>query len=91
MLECHVYRCAHREYTYLYLRADLDWDDLPDELTRLFEGSEKIMELELSPERPLAQEDVETVIRKLKDPGYHVQLPPQEDPSGWLDLKPPQG
>lgn len=86
MIPCHVYRCARRAYTYLYLHPALAWDDLPPELAALFAGAEKIMELELRPDRPLAQEDVVQVMAHIEDPGYHLQLPPSEDPSGWLDL-----
>jgi uncharacterized protein YcgL (UPF0745 family) len=85
-MQCLVYRCARRAYTYLYLNPSLDWEDLPPELVALFQGAEQIMELELHPDRPLAQEDVTQVLKNLADPGYHLQLPPTEDPSGWLDL-----
>lgn len=88
MTTCHVYACPGREFTYLYVHPDLAWDDLPSELARLFEGAQQIMELDLDPERPLAQEDVVEVIAHLDDPGYHLQMPPTEDPSGWLDLPP---
>lgn len=83
---CHVYRCLNRDYTYLFLNPELDRNDLPAELARLFDGAEKIMELELDPSRPLAQAPVEEVMAHLQDPGYHLQLPPDKDPSGWLDL-----
>lgn len=88
MTPCHVYRAPQRAYTYLFLHPDLAWEDLPESLAQLFEGAEKIMELELEPDRPLAQENVEVVIAHLEDPGYHLQLPPEDDPSGWLELPP---
>ena len=44
------------------------------------------MDLELTPEFKLANEDVNQVMENLAEKGYHLQLPPQEDESGWLDL-----
>ena len=35
-----------------------------------------VMEVELSPERKLAREDVNTVIKNLDSQGFHVQIPP---------------
>lgn len=86
MIECLVYRSATRAYTYLYVQADLAWEDLPEALAAQFKDAEKVMELTLTPDRTLAKENVEQVIANLKDPGYHLQLPPEDDPSGWLDL-----
>ena len=40
------------------------------------------MNLELTPERKLAYEDVEHVMRNLLEQGYHLQLPPKEDATG---------
>ncbi len=88
---CAVYRCPTRDYTYLFVDPSLDWADLPPALARLFEGAEKILDLELGPDRPLAQADVIEVIAQLHDPGYHLQLPPEDDPSGWLDLPSKRG
>ena len=85
-VSCLVYRSAQREFTYLYLRADLDFDDLPEQLRQVFGRPEKVLELELDEERRLAQEDVVEVITSLEKEGYHLQLPPSEDESGWLDL-----
>ena len=91
-IACTVYRSRKRELTYLYLRDDLELSDLPEPLERLFAEAETAMELSLSPNSTLAQEDVMTVLANLVDPGYHLQLPPSEDPSGWLDLpKKPAG
>jgi uncharacterized protein YcgL (UPF0745 family) len=35
------------------------------------------MEIELNPERKLARENIETVIKNLNEQGFHVQIPPQ--------------
>jgi uncharacterized protein YcgL (UPF0745 family) len=38
-----------------------------------------VMELELSPDRKLAREDVNKVIHNLETQGFHVQMPPTND------------
>lgn len=85
-MKCSVVRSSLKDFTYLYLREDQEWDDLPVSLTSVFGEPEFVMELELSPERILAYEDVNQVMANLTEKGYHLQLPPEEDKSGWLDL-----
>lgn len=83
---CTVLRSSLRDYTYLYLRSGEEFDELPDTLRALFGRPETVMELELHEGRKLAQENVRVVMANLAEQGYHLQLPPSEDPSGWLDL-----
>jgi uncharacterized protein YcgL (UPF0745 family) len=85
-LQCTIHRARSRAYTYLYLREDADPSELPPELVERFDLDSVVMTLELSAERPLAQEDVRQVMEHLEEPGYHIQWPPEDDPSGWLDL-----
>ena len=85
-MQCTVLRSSLRDYTYLYLRDDQKFEDLPNTLRGLFGAPEVVMELELDENRSLAQEDVRQVLTNLAGQGYHLQLPPREDPSGWLDL-----
>jgi uncharacterized protein YcgL (UPF0745 family) len=85
-VNCTIHRARNRAYTYLFLPEDGDRSELPPELVRSFDLDSVVMTLELSPERPLAQEDVRIVLARLEDPGYYIQLPPEDDPSGWLDL-----
>lgn len=86
MTRCTIYRSSRAEYTYLYLREDLELDDVPEELLKLLGEPEPVMDVDLAERDSLAKEDIERVRFNLTDPGYHLQLPPQDDPSGWLDL-----
>ncbi len=88
MTRCTVYRSSRTRYTYVFVREDLDLGDLPVELVDLLGEPEAIMELDLDEREALAKEDIDKVRRNVRDPGYHVQLPPEEDESGWLDLPP---
>lgn len=88
MTECIIFRSCKRDFTYIYLRKGLELEDLPAELRSLLGEVEHVMELDLASCKRLEQEDIETVRLHVEDPGYYLQLPPTEDPSGWLDLKP---
>jgi len=86
LMKCSVIRSSLKDYTYIYLRDGYEFDDLPDALKEVFGTPELVMNLELTPHRKLAYEDVEQVLRNLIEQGYHLQLPPKEDATGWLDL-----
>jgi uncharacterized protein YcgL (UPF0745 family) len=49
-------------------------------LLKLFGEPVRVMELELSPARPLAREDVTQVMRNLREQGFHLQMPPSPVP-----------
>ena len=89
-MQCVVYRSAVRAYTYLYLRAGLEMEELPADLRKALGPLDKVMDLNLTPDRQLAQEDTATVLANLASQGWHLQLPPSDDPSGWLDLPKPR-
>lgn len=75
-MNCSVFRSRRKDYTYLYLAEGWKLEDLPPELLATFGSPEFVIDLQLSPERKLASEDVEQVIAHLNEVGYHLQLPP---------------
>ena len=85
---CGVYRSEKKEETYLYLARGTEFEDLPTELQELFGVPVRVISLVLSPDRQLAQVDVNTVIEHLENDGYFVQLPPktptEEEITRWL-------
>lgn len=85
-MKCTVFRSSLKDFTYIYLLAGQDFDDLPDSLRDVFGQPEVVMDLELSPDRKLAYSDVKQVMENLSEQGYHLQLPPKEDATGLLDL-----
>ena len=87
-MNCTVFRSGLKAYTYVFLRDGMAWEDLPVALQKVFGEPVFVMKLKLTPERKLANEDVEQVIMNLSAHGYHLQLPPTEDPDGWLQLPP---
>ena len=87
-MKCSVLRSSLKDYTYIYLADDQEFEDLPEALIKVFGEPEFVMDLELSAERKLAYEDVNQVMQDLAENGYHLQMPPQHDATGLLDLKP---
>lgn len=85
-MNCVVYRSSLKDFTYIYLLDGHAYEDLPAALRKVFGEPRFVMQLDLTPERKLANENVGQVMQNLSECGYHLQLPPNEDPSGWLDL-----
>ena len=75
-MNCWIYRSPKKDEMYLYLAKEDDFDAVPKELLKRFGTPAQIMELELTPERKLAREDVEKVKANLADKGFHLQMPP---------------
>ena len=65
-----------RDEMYLYIHEDKVLTDLPVDLIKMVKELSHVMDLELTPERKLAREDVLTVMSNLEKQGYHLQLPP---------------
>ena len=77
MTLCKIYRSGRKAETYLYLRHDLDFSDLPGELQASFGEPAFVMQLALTPARKLSRVDTARVIQALEDPGFFLQLPPE--------------
>ncbi len=76
-LTCWIYRSPRKDEMYLYLRTEDDFDVVPEALLSRFGAPVRVMELSLSPQRPLAREDVNRVMENLRTQGFHLQMPPK--------------
>lgn len=76
MPACVVYRCSKQQEMYLYLRAGLAPEALPEPLLTRTGRLTEVMRIELSPQRRLARVDVNRVIEQLAGPGFYLQMPP---------------
>ena len=85
-MKCTVFRSSLKDFTYVYLRQGMDFDELPVELRNVFGEPGIVMDLDLTPDRKLAYEDIDQVRHNLAEQGYHLQMPPQEDTTGLLEL-----
>lgn len=79
-LHCWVYRSPRKQEMYLYLADEDGFDRVPGTLLERFGDPILVIELELSPERQLAREDVNRVMANLDDQGFHLQMPPKLQP-----------
>ena len=79
-LPCWVYRSTRKQEMYLYLAEEDAFDKVPDALLERFGEPILVIELELSPKRKLAREDVNTVMSNLREQGFHLQMPPNLQP-----------
>ena len=85
-MKCTVWKSARKDFTYVYLSSGQSFEELPPELRDAFGEPEFVMGLELTPGRSLANEDADLVRHNLLERGYHLQLPPGDDPTGLLEL-----
>jgi uncharacterized protein YcgL (UPF0745 family) len=77
-MHCRIFRSGTQAYTYLYLAAGKELEDLPEFLLEKFGPPELVMELDLSQRRKLAQADLHSVKSQLLSKGYYLQLPPEK-------------
>jgi uncharacterized protein len=76
-MKTYIYKSSRKNELYLYLAKKDDFSSVPQALYDTM-GKEPIfvMDVELTEERTLAREDINTVKKNLETLGYHVQMPP---------------
>lgn len=80
-----IYRSSKKAETYLYLRKKDTFDELPDELRKLFGAPELVMDMLLTEEKNLARTTGADVLRSIEDKGFYLQMPPPKE-DYMLDL-----
>lgn len=82
-MKTYIYKSFKKEELYLYITKKDDFSEVPQELyNSMGKEPQFVMELELSQEKPLARENVVTVIKNLETQGFHVQMPPRPEKLG---------
>ena len=79
-LHCWVYRSPRKQEMYLYLAGRMRSIPCPLASWRISANPFLVIELELSPDRQLAREDVNRVMANLREQGFHLQMPPKLQP-----------
>ncbi|MFC5742560.1 YcgL domain-containing protein [Dyella tabacisoli] len=77
-MHCFVYASLRKADTYLWLAKRDDFNVMSESLAQLLGGLRFVMEMELSEQRRLPQEDARQVLTHLRNQGWHLQLPPKE-------------
>ncbi|MFP5507188.1 MAG: YcgL domain-containing protein [Gammaproteobacteria bacterium] len=80
-MKCVIYKGSRKQDTYLYIEREDDFARVPEALLDMLGNLQRVMALELTPERSLAQADPEQVRRLLREQGYYLQMPPPDDPA----------
>ncbi|MDF1629668.1 MAG: YcgL domain-containing protein [Alcanivoracaceae bacterium] len=78
-LLCSVFRSPKREGMYLYVRRDQDLRELPEALMKVFGIPAHSMDLLLSAEKKLARVEAAKVIAQIREQGFFLQMPPQDN------------
>ncbi len=81
-MQCAIYKSFRKQDTYLYLATRDDFSCLPESLLKLLGEPVHVMDLDLRPDRQLAQEDAVEVLQNLQERGWHLQMPRREE---WLE------
>ena len=79
-MKCAVYRSNKKDLTYLYLPETEDMSKVPASLLKLISPVERVLEFDLTAERKLAQENAVDVLKQLKEQGWFLQMPREENP-----------
>lgn len=76
---CSIYRSPRKNEMYLYVLKSDELKRVPEALLAAFGTPQLAFSLVLTPEKPLAREDIHQVLENLDKQGYHLQMPPPED------------
>ncbi len=73
---CQVYRSSRRQEMYLYVDKAEGLERIPELLLRQFGEPEAVMLVHLDGKRRLARADADEVVRKIREQGFYLQMPP---------------
>jgi uncharacterized protein YcgL (UPF0745 family) len=79
-MRCVVYKSLKKFDTYLYVEQADEFGRVPEALRMALGKLAFVMELDLTPDRKLAQADVHKVREQLAAEGFYLQLPPNDRP-----------
>ncbi len=75
-MQCYIYKSLKKAELYLYLTQRDDLTQIPEACLTALGNLEFVMNLELTPERKLAREDTQKVLKHLQEKGFFIQMPP---------------
>lgn len=79
-LHCYIYKCLRKAETYLFVLKENDFSAVPAPLLDTLGKVEKVIDIELTPQRKMARGNARQIIYDLKQTGFHLQLPPNKKP-----------
>lgn len=85
-LRCYIYKSLRKPETYLFVLQENDFSRVPETLLEALGQLEKVIDIELTPERKLARGNANQIMEDLKQNGFHLQLPPNKKPEPFGPL-----
>ena len=79
-LHCYIYKSPRQPETYLFVLQENDFSAVPAPLLEALGELQKVIDIELTPERKLARGNARQIMTELKQTGFHLQLPPNIKP-----------
>lgn len=78
-MQCYVYKSIKKQDHFLYLREEIESDnlpsELPDALMQLLGELALVLSFDLAPDRKLPNAEAQQVITQLQEQGYFLQMP----------------
>jgi len=75
-VQCFIYKSNKKAELYLYLDKQDDFSCVPEAILKSIGQPEYVMQLEITPERKLARENADNVLKGIKENGFFLQMPP---------------
>lgn len=76
---CAIYKSKKKDGMYLYVMKRDDFSDLPDSLREAFGTPIFVMLFNLAGKKPLINADNHEVMEQIKQNGFYLQIPKQDD------------
>ncbi len=76
---CTIYRSKKKPGSYLYIAKRNDFSVVPNALLEHFGKPELVMMFNLNGEKSLHNADKNEVLEKIKQKGFYLQIPKQDD------------
>lgn len=74
-----VFRSSRKADTYIFVRRDQKWDELPEGLRGIFGQPVHAMDLLLTPEKKLARTTGKQVLEAIEEKDFFLQLSDEQD------------
>jgi len=85
-LHCYIYKSPRKPETYLFVLQENDFSAVPKPLLEALGEVQKVIEIDLTPERKLARGNARLIMNDLNETGFHLQLPPDSKPDPFGPL-----
>jgi uncharacterized protein YcgL (UPF0745 family) len=74
-MKCFVYKSCKKADSYIYINQKDNFDNIPEQLLRIFGTPQFTLEFELTEDRKLSQAEAKQVMQNLDIQGYYLQMP----------------